>query len=67
MSTVVLYCWCHSDSASVLLYFALVNLCGILNKLDQIRILLKDVFAVTEVNLTARLRILKYKSKGTLL
>ena len=21
MSTVVLYCWCHSDSASVLLYF----------------------------------------------
>ena len=22
MSTVVLYCWCHSDSASVLLYFA---------------------------------------------
>ena len=24
MSTVVLYCWCHSDSASVLLYFASV-------------------------------------------
>ena len=24
MSTVVLYCWCHSDSASVLLYFTLV-------------------------------------------
>ena len=23
MSTVVLYCWCHSDSASVLLYFSL--------------------------------------------
>ena len=23
MSTVVLYCWCHSDSASVLLYFTL--------------------------------------------
>ena len=23
MSTVVLYCWCHSDSASVLLYFIL--------------------------------------------
>ena len=21
MSTLVLYCWCHSDSASVLLYF----------------------------------------------
>ena len=21
MSTVVLYCWCHSESASVLLYF----------------------------------------------
>ena len=21
MSTVVLYCWCHRDSASVLLYF----------------------------------------------
>ena len=24
MSTVVLYCWCHSDSASVLLYFTLM-------------------------------------------
>ena len=24
MSTVVLYCWCHSDDASVLLYFTLV-------------------------------------------
>ena len=23
MSTVVLYCWCHSDSASVLLFFSL--------------------------------------------
>ena len=23
MSTVVLYCWCHSDSASVVLYFTL--------------------------------------------
>ena len=26
MSTVVLYCWCHSDSASVLLYFTLENI-----------------------------------------
>ena len=25
MSTVVLYCWCHSDSASVLLYFTFTN------------------------------------------
>ena len=25
MSTVVLYCWCHSDSASVLLYFILYS------------------------------------------
>ena len=25
MSTVVLYCWCHSDSASVLLYFTLAK------------------------------------------
>ena len=25
MSTVVLYCWCHSDSALVLLYFTLVQ------------------------------------------
>ena len=25
MSTVVLYCWCHSDSASVLLYFTLLR------------------------------------------
>ena len=25
LSTVVLYCWCHSDSASVLLYFTLDN------------------------------------------
>ena len=26
MTTVVIYCWCHSDSASVLLYFTLINL-----------------------------------------
>ena len=26
MSTVLLYCWCHSDSSSVLLYFTLVNI-----------------------------------------
>ena len=26
MSTVVLYCWYHSDSASVLLYFSLLFL-----------------------------------------
>ena len=26
MSTVVLYCWCHSDSASVLLYFTFLSL-----------------------------------------
>ena len=25
MSTVVLYCWCHSDSTSVLLYFTFVD------------------------------------------
>ena len=25
MSTVVLYCWCHSDSASVLLYFSIFD------------------------------------------
>ena len=25
MSTVVLYCWCRSDSASVLLYFILLS------------------------------------------
>ena len=25
MSTVVLYCWCHSDSASVLLYFTFLS------------------------------------------
>ena len=24
MSTVVLYCWCHSDSASVRLYFTIL-------------------------------------------
>ena len=28
MSTVVLYCWCHSDSASVLLYFTLKYIPG---------------------------------------
>ena len=28
MSTVVLYCWCHSDSASVLLYFTLWKFYG---------------------------------------
>ena len=27
MSTVVLYCWCHSDSASVLLYFTFNSSC----------------------------------------
>ena len=25
MFTVVLYCWCHSDSASVLLYFTFLS------------------------------------------
>ena len=25
MSTVVLYCWCHSDSASVRLYFTFLS------------------------------------------
>ena len=25
MSTVVLYCWCHSDSASVILYFTFIH------------------------------------------
>ena len=25
MSTVVLYCWCHSDSASVLSYFTFLS------------------------------------------
>ena len=25
MSNVVLYCWCHSDSASVLLYFIFLS------------------------------------------
>ena len=25
MSTVVLYCWCHSDNASVLLYFTFLS------------------------------------------
>ena len=25
MSPVVLYCWCHSDSASVLLYFTFLS------------------------------------------
>ena len=25
MSTVVLYCWCHSDRASVLLYFTFLS------------------------------------------
>ena len=25
MSIVVLYCWCHSDSASVLLYFTFLS------------------------------------------
>ena len=26
MSTEVIYCWCHNDSASVLLYFTLFSL-----------------------------------------
>ena len=25
MSTVLLYCWCHSDGASVLLYFTFLS------------------------------------------
>ena len=29
MSTVVLYCWCHSDSASVLLYFTFFHTCSL--------------------------------------
>ena len=32
MSTVVLYCWCHSDSASVLLYFTLYFVDTLLTK-----------------------------------
>ena len=38
MSTVVLYCWCHSDSASVLLYFTLqVHRWCIVHKQHRIR------------------------------
>ena len=35
MSTVVLYCWCHSDGASVLLYFTCIELrtCDILSRM----------------------------------
>ena len=29
MSTVMLYCWCHSDSASVLLYFTFCHTCSL--------------------------------------
>ena len=29
MSTVVLYCWCHSDGASVLLYFTFCHTCSL--------------------------------------
>ena len=39
MSTVVLYCWCHSDSASVLLYFTLLpNFGGFHRTLQRVRL-----------------------------
>ena len=34
MSTVVLYCWCHSDGASVLLYFTCASLYYIIHAHD---------------------------------
>ena len=38
MSTVVLYCWCHSDSASVLLYFTCSGKPNILRDKNVIRL-----------------------------
>ena len=43
-STVVLYCWCHSDSASVLLYFThmLPDYVGLSVKISRCRHLQKN-------------------------
>ena len=46
MSTVVLYCWCHSDSASVLLYFTLIMARNIRRKCDKQYVEINKLFLV---------------------
>ena len=48
MSTVVLYCWCHSDSASVLLYFTLYRMEKLLVRtFDKYRLMITQQYCGT--------------------
>ena len=44
MSTVVLYCWCRSDSASVLLYFTLIFSVVSVNGRVRLEAFIRDAF-----------------------
>ena len=56
MSTVVLYCWCHSDSASVLLFFLHIRISGtepslvILSQTKQFKRLKSDAKKCTKTS-----------------
>ena len=62
MSTVVLYCWCRSNSASVLLYFTFneKDIIAVRNAIDEdARYTVEEISDITNINSSAVFSILK--------